>query len=232
MRHLLDDPASENTLRFCLNIKTANYMVPCIVGDIKAEGGYRMAVLISCEGERFLPAFTCTAELSKWKFERDKIALYSFDELKTFVLDNPQRLSGIAIDPYGSSLMLKQEHIKQIDAELEGMSVYKSEYNNLCHLSSPQKVPAGLEDELNAFFKNRPEVYRAYLLSAQERKEEEAYLLLLIDFDGKKNALFPSAAKVVSSYIKQGEPFEIVKATYDLLHKAASLCQAVYIKSE
>jgi hypothetical protein len=216
----LDDPTAENELRFCLEIKTARFLVPCKARKKASEEGFYMAVLITKEGERFIPAFSSDEELAKWSFGMEKIAVYSLDELKHITLEDPQRLTGIAINPFGKSLMLRQENLRQIDAATEGISIFKTEHDCNLNLLPAVNIPEGLIEKLYDFFSQSESVYKAYLASINDKESGEPHLLIVIDFDGAEASLFPSVAKELSRLMKQGDSFELMKATYGLLRRA------------
>jgi hypothetical protein len=190
----LDDPTAENELRFCLEIKTARFLVPCKARKKASEEGFYMAVLITKEGERFIPAFSSDEELAKWSFGMEKIAVYS--------------------------LMLRQENLRQIDAATEGISIFKTEHDCNLNLLPAVNIPEGLIEKLYDFFSQSESVYKAYLASINDKESGEPHLLIVIDFDGAEASLFPSVAKELSRLMKQGDSFELMKATYGLLRRA------------
>ena len=224
----LDEPTPQNELRFCLEIKTARFLVPCKARNKETEEGFYMAVLVTKEGERFIPAFSSDEELAKWSFGMEKIAVYSLDELKHITLEDPRKLTGIAINPFGKSLMLRQDNLRQIDAATEGISIFKTEHESNIKLLPPDNIPAGLVKKLSRFFCKSENVYKAYLASIDDKESGEPHLLIIIDFDGAEASLFPSAAKEVSRLTKQGESFELMKATYKLLATAEQKGQLIY----
>jgi hypothetical protein len=52
----------------------------------------------------------------------------------------------------------------------------------------------------------------------------------VVDFDGDKGDLFPSLASVLCANLNEGETFEMVKVTYDLLRLLMPIADPFYKK--
>ena len=48
--------------------------------------------------------------------------MIAYDDLKQIISDDPQRLTGISINPFGQNLTLNQKELAQIDSRTGGMT--------------------------------------------------------------------------------------------------------------
>jgi hypothetical protein len=232
LRKFQNDPTPENELQFLTGLKNAKFLVPCRAKRKGTGNGYCMAVLSMQTEEKFLPAFSSHDELKKWPYENDRTALCSYDKLKHAVLDDPENLSGIAVNPFGRVLLLRQEQLRHIDSKVEGMYMHRVDHRGNLRLSRPGCELPGLAEALKNLLRSKDEIYRAYLLLAQEPGDAEPHWLFIIDFNGEKDVLFPAVARVVRPYMRPGESFEIMKATYILLQHASAMCGPIYRKEQ
>lgn len=223
MKRLQDDPSPEGKRRFFTELKSACFSVPC------NKENNRIAVLNTPENEAFLPAFTTMEEFAKWLFSSAKATILPFETLKHIVIDNPEHLSGIVINPFGKALFLRHQQLAEIDAWTEGMSVKRTDHRGRLHLKATADYPVGLPKALADLFRTRQDVRRAWILSAQGEDEVAPHKLFVIDFDGDRKALFPLVAKAVQPFMKPGESFELIKADVGLLKVAQANAKPVYI---
>lgn len=228
LKRMQKEPTPENERRFFSEIKNARFLVPCVPRSGQPAARNYPAVLGTQKGEHFLPAFTDTGELGKWPYIIRKVSVFTFDDLKHTILEHPQNLAGIAINPFGKVLLLRQNQIAQIDAATRGMSVQRVNHEGKLRLSRPKGIPPGLISSLKAFFSQRREVRLVYLLLAQGPEEPAPHWLFLIDFDGTESGLFPQVAEAVQPYMKQGESFELLKATAQFLQFASTRAELIY----
>ncbi len=220
----------EEELRFFQEIKNAKLLIPCSGKNEEAIKGYSIAVLSTQNGEIFLPAFTNQEEFDKWPYENCGTIVCSYDDIKHKVIDNPQKLSGIVINPFGKMRLLRLDLIKQVDAKTEGMSVERIEHGKNLRLFRPKQEFLGLAEKMKTFLKTHEEVYKVYLLLAQEPNDRKPHWFIIVDFDGERAALFPAIAHLVQPYMKPGDTFELIKATDGLLQKAALRYRPIYTK--
>lgn len=228
LKRLQAEPTPENERRFFSEIKSARFLVPCAAKAGQPDNKLYPAVLSTQEGEKFLPAFSELAELEKWPFRKGRVCVFSFDDLKHTMLGNPQNLAGIAINPFGKMLLLRQSQIAKIDAATQGMSVQRVKHDGGLRFLRPQAFPPGLIGAMRAFFRQKREVNRVYLFLAQGPGEPAPHWLFLIDFDGTETGLFPQVAEAVRPYMKPGDSFELIKATVRLLQIAAAKFEPIY----
>ncbi|HWQ40465.1 MAG TPA: enhanced serine sensitivity protein SseB C-terminal domain-containing protein [Desulfosporosinus sp.] len=224
------EPTPENERRFFSELKNARFLVPCVLKSGQPADKAYPAVLSTQEGEKFLPAFSELAEFEKWPFSRTNVSVFSFDDLKHIILEDQQKqnLAGIAINPFGQTLPLRHSQIAHVDTVMQGMSAQRVNHDAGLRLLRPKGLPSGLKEGLKALFRQRREVYGVYLLLAQGAKESNPHWLFLIDFDGTEASLFPKVAEAVQSYLKQGNTFELMKATPRLLQNAVAEGEPIY----
>ncbi len=224
MENLRDDPSPEGKLQFFRQLKAARFLVPC-------RGKANSIVTLNTDkAEAFLPAFTAAQELSKCQFPFEKVRGMSFDALKHLAIDNPTRISGIAINPFGKALLLRHPQLSEIDSATEGMTLKRTDYQGKLQIKPTADYPIGLPKALSHLLDTRSDVYRAWILSAQHGEDALSHKLFLIDFDGDRRSLFPLVAKAVQPFMKPGESFELLKADYTLLQQAEKLAQPLYVK--
>lgn len=221
-------PPYQREIQLMSALKSTNYLIPCKSG--KKGAGLEMAMLISPDGERFLPAYTHPKELTKWPFEQHQAILQSFDNIKYLILNDSRHFFGVIINPFGQKLILRQEHINQIDLCTEGMCVKQVKHSKNLRLLQPERSIPEMVDQLKVFFSQHEEVYSVYLMMILEPEETEKKWLFLIDFHGEKIALFPEVIEVVRRYLSAGENFEVMKANYHMLNMASKTCIPIYQK--
>jgi hypothetical protein len=209
-------------------IKLMKYLVPCRVIDGASQ--YELAVLVAPSGDRYVAAFTHPAELDKWPYRKDKVAMLSFDELKQSVLNCSGNLAGIVIDPFSKMLLLGHKQLEQIDLPSEDFKVQFVEHSGNLYLSDPAIDKPDLIDELACIFKANDAVYKAFILMAHDECDSEPRLLFVVDFSGEKDDLFPILAERICRHMNRGETFEMMKATYNLLRIAESVSKPIYQK--
>lgn len=228
LKQLQQKPSRESERRFFSELKNARFLVPCVPQSGQVDNSRCPAVLSTQEGEKFLPAFSEAGELEKWPYKRGRVCVFSFDDLKHAMLEHPQTPAGIAINPFGKVLLLRQNQIAQVDTVTQGMSVQRVKHGGGLRLSNSKVFPLGLAGAIKTFFSQRKEVSRVYLLLAQGPEEAAPHWLFLIDFDGTEAGLFPQAAEAVQPHMKQGDSFELMKTTPRLLQIAAAKTKPIY----
>jgi hypothetical protein len=221
---------SEKDMCYLRGFKCMNLLVPCMKKTSGMSVHFSMLGLHSKNGENYIPAFSCPEELEKWPYGKDGAAVFSYEDIKNRVIDNPKKFSGIIINPFSDMLLLQLDVIRQTDAMLDGIAISKVEHIRNMRLSRLERTLPDISEAVSAFCKTREEIYCAYLLMAQVPEDSKAHWLLLIDFDGERVSLFPEMTRVVSPYIRPEENFEIMKADYRLLQGAAAISWPIYEK--
>ncbi len=109
-------PTEENTAAFLDELAAARFLVPINRAghDGKGEGNgeaIRFLILVTQDRGNFLPAFTDLNEWEKWPFEKEEAAVVSYLDIIKIITDDPQRLTGLSINPFGQNLALSRDEL-------------------------------------------------------------------------------------------------------------------------
>lgn len=143
-------PTEENETAFYEELITAQFFVPIdrtSKGEKMKGKVTRFLVIASQDQENFLPAFTDIHEWKKWPFKAEEAAVVAYDDLRQILTDDPKRLTGISINPFGQNLTLNQKELDIIDSRTADMTQRRTD-------PSVQILVVG-EDEKQGFIKNR-----------------------------------------------------------------------------
>ncbi|MBB6716807.1 enhanced serine sensitivity protein SseB [Clostridium gasigenes] len=156
----------------------------------------KLVGLSSENGKNYLMAFTDWTELGKWKIETNQQTLIlSYDDYQGVILKDDSTYEGFVINPYGANIVLDKNLIQNINQRFQQMKKGES-----VMLGSPKEYPYDMAEKLNIYFDKVQVVKRAYLLW-MVRGEEASYLLVL-DFVGVPQTVFPKIADVCQPYLK------------------------------
>lgn len=182
-----------------------SYLVP-----VRAKGD--IVLLQSNQGEYMIPAFTDEARAAKMMAENMRLEPLSYERLKGFVIDDPQNLNGIVIDPFTDNIILNHSAIEEIDRLSLGMAVKRTDHQGELKLGRPAKYPPGMLQALENHLKMQECVREAWLLVLQSETEKTPHWALIMDFDGDRKTVFPPAAKTMQPFMQPGTNFELLKA--------------------
>ena len=98
-------------------------------------------------------------------------------------------------------------------------------------MKATRDYPIGLPLAVKELCESHKEVYRVWILAARGEQDNEDHKLLVVDFDGKGEDLFPHLAKAVRLYLRQGERLEMRKADIHLLRVAEQAARPIYEKA-
>ena len=247
MYEMKDKKTKEAEAKFITELRRATFITPAVV-EVKGEDGeFRIAENSSQKGdtriqfmmlqndkkERFLPAFTSMEEVRKWrKEERFQTVVCKFDQYINIVASDPEGPKGLAIDPYGSNILLSREL-------LEGLKKAIDEKNNSqVFIADLKEHPEDLESSLKEFFDEDGTVEKAYLQLM--RRGEEVSFLLIVDNDlpedsseeeirNIRKTLFDSIAEKIKPVLK-GRPFSIAGFTDEFGKKAVENKEPFYTR--
>lgn len=214
------DNSRENKIRNFAVLKTSYFLA-------YTKGPGRLAVLNKKDGTALIAVFTNRAELEKWPFEKQEVGEIPFETLNKMVRDNA-RLEGIVINPFGASMTLRRPQLSDIDLTMRA-AAGAGEKREL-RLKATRDYPMGLPAALRALMEEHPEVYRVWLVAAHAEGEHTDHKLFIVDFDGKKEGLFPLIGQAVRPYLREGEPVEMLKADLALLRVAEQAAKPMYVK--
>ncbi|WP_044974366.1 enhanced serine sensitivity protein SseB C-terminal domain-containing protein [Ruminococcus sp. HUN007] len=195
MYEMKDKKTKETEAKFISELRRATFITPAVV-EVKGEDGeFRVAEDSSQKGEtriqfmmlqndkkeRFLPAFTSMEEVRKWRKEDHfQTVICNFDQYINIVASDAEGPRGLAIDPYGSNILLSREL-------LEGLKSAIDERNNSqVFIADLKEHPEELEDALRDFFNEDGTVEQAYL-QLMRRGNDVSYLLI-VDNEFPENA--------------------------------------------
>ena len=195
------DPSPKNKAREFAVLKTSEFLV-----YTRGEG--RVSVLNDRKKQAFVAAFTCREEMDKWPFDRAEPAVMTFTALQN-VVEGAAKLDGLVIDPFGRALHLNRGHLADIEQTLRAATPRRE-----LKMRGTRDYPIGLP------------------LAVGELGESDTadHKLMVVDFDGKPEELFPHLAKAVRLYLRQGEQLELLKADITLLRIAEQAAKPIYEK--
>lgn len=174
--------------RFLSQLKQAVFITPATV-EIKGEDGeYHVAedssqtgdtriqfmMLSNADKETYLPAFTSMDELRKWRKEsKIQTVVCRFDQYVNIIATDPEGPKGLAIDPFGSNIMLSRQLMESIKNAVD------KKLANQVYIAELKERPEKLEAVLKEFFDKEGTVDKAYLQLM--RRGENVSILLIVD---------------------------------------------------
>ncbi len=198
------------------DLKDSTFLIPYN----KTETDIRL-LKIAEKGE-FLPAFTSYAEFMKSPLDHEKVVILPFVKLESILSGAPEKVAGIVVNPHSQSLLIQRKTAAMAPPE-PGAPLEKQDYFGGLKLSKPNYIPEPVLAALTGFFNASDNVYRAWLLLSQGKEEIAPHLLLLVDFDGEREAFFTKVAKSVRPFFHKGDRFEMMKADFKLIRIAEKL---------
>lgn len=211
------DGSAQNKARQFAVLQTSDFLV-------YTKGQGRVSVLNDKQKQAFVAAFTCREELDKWPFERQEVEVMTFTALSKLV-EQGAKLDGIVIDPFGRALHLNRNHLADIRQTLRAAAPRRE-----LKLRATRDYPIGLPMAVEQLCASHTEVYRVWLLAARAEGDTADHKLMVVDFDGRPEDLFPHLAKAVRLYLRQGEQLEMLKADITLLRVAEQAARPIYEK--
>lgn len=206
---------------FRRRLRAASYLVP------RRPDGKNLSLLATQNNELFLPAFTSEDELGKWTQPHGGMSALSFEMLHHIVVDD-LALSGIVINPFGASLILRRSKLAAMESAATGMTHERVAHAGKMIFETAAHSPALARAFVAALKSSGMEVFEAYILMVRQEHEATPHLLFLIDFKGDRKLLFPAVARAVQPHIKPGSNFELLKADLAALAAARQKSAPVY----
>ncbi|MGC6768474.1 enhanced serine sensitivity protein SseB [Enterococcus sp. LJL51] len=170
---------------------------------LKEKTSIVFPLLENANNEHYYPAFTDWKAVSHWKQAPSNNAfVFSFDDLASMIIGNPT-ITGLSINPFNENIVLSKQliqHLKMRKDILEtGHSEIKVTEDTAVQLGQPEPYPTELVRQLDNFFNKQTTVNRAWIQLM--KKEAETSYLLIVDFEGDKNKLFPVIAEITTPYL-------------------------------
>lgn len=213
MNEFVQERSVENELVLIERIMQAHFLTPVKIegeienGVIKAGSTISFKMLTNNSGESFLMAFTDWEELGKWSRAKEEALISTYEDLKSIVENDAQRVKGFVINPYGQNIIITPE-LMEYFSQRKSEIVIKKDTNVM--LGQPANYPHELVKALSKFFKENKEVESAYLFLAHMEGEAKPNLLLIIGFTGEKAALFPRIAAITQNYLGKDEYIDLI----------------------
>ena len=163
MYEMKEKKTQEAEAKFISELRKATFISPAII-EVKDENGefviadeskpsngevrVSFMMLSSEDGTKYLPAFTSLDEVRKWR-EEEKLqtVVGNFDRYINFVASDPNNISGVVIDPFGSNIILSNQLIGGLKSAIDEKN------NTQIYISDLKKHPENLENALIDFFK-------------------------------------------------------------------------------
>lgn len=213
MNKFLNERSAENEIDLIDRITQAQFLSPIIMdgeiqnGTIKASATISFKMLTNNSNEPFFMAFTDWEELSKWSKEKEETLISTYEDLKSMVEKDAQRVKGFVINPYGQNIVITPE-LMQYFSQIKSEIVIKKDTKIM--LGQPANYPHEMVNALSKFFTEHREVESAYLFLAHKEDDEKPNLLFVIDFTGEKTSLFPQIAAVAQNYLGKDEYIDLI----------------------
>lgn len=213
MNKFLNERSAENEIVLIDRITQAQFLSPVILdgeiqnGTIKAGATISFKMLTNNSNESFFMAFTDWEELGKWSKEKEQTLISTYEDLKSMVEKDAQRVKGFVINPYGQNIVITPELIQYFSRRKSEIVIKK---DTKVMLGQPANYPHEMVNALSKFFAEHKEVESAYLFLAHKEGDEKPNLLFVIDFTGEKTTLFPQIAAVAQNYLGKDEYIDLV----------------------
>ncbi|MDT8718003.1 enhanced serine sensitivity protein SseB [Clostridium sp. 19966] len=218
MNVFFENKNAENELILIGEINKAHFLVPVIVdgkiknGVIKKKTTISFKMITNTANENFFIAFTDWQELGKWSKNSEQTLILTYNELKEMVLKDIANVRGFVINPYGQNLIITPEAMEYFSKRKSEVTIEK---DTKILLGQPANYPDEMVKALTEFFKEHKEVNSCYLFWAHREDENNGNLLLVVDFTGNKDELFPRIAAVAQNYLGQDEYIDMISIGTD-----------------
>ncbi len=226
-KQLMQEKSLECEDKFFRKLTETTFWIPGAAEE-QGENSKSFVVLITGDGRKFVPAFL-DKQAKLGRFTEEQLIYMPYSSLKYSIIDSPQEISGIVLNPFEENIILDRKIMEIIDSRTMGMTLRREDHSGRVKLRKPNSVPEGLEQELKQFFKNTIEVESAWILKAKREEETDEHWMILIDFYGEKIKLFPQVAEMVKPYMKPGESFELIQKMPDFNAKEIESAR-IYIR--
>lgn len=188
--------------------------VPC---TIEKGGNITLELLMNNRGEQMIPAFV-SKESDTGSFDSNRFTEFRFPMLRHILIELPQGISGIVIEPFGRNLILDRRALSEYDSYTQGMTVAQHDHQENTQYSKAGKLPDGLKRAVSEFLSQQIGVNAAWVFLAKNERETTTHLTFAVDFVGSKIDLFPKLAAVIRPYMKPGQSFELIEKNMRMTH--------------
>lgn len=194
---------------------------------IKDKSQLRIPLITNSEDKKFFAFFTDWIEFRKFDKQKKLSGnIVSFADLKYF----SNKSDGIVINPFGFNLILNENMINVIESVATGkqeINIQKvtADKDTKVMLGTPKTMPTDMLEAISKCLENHSEVKEAYLRLMSKDNVES--WLIVIDFEGDKNALFGDIAKSALAYSK-GKNIDFIKLGSEFSRNAVKDTEPFY----
>lgn len=179
--------------------------------EVQEDTPIDFALIKSDGGEAFFPLFTDFEQLGKWRSAPSNQALIlGFDELAAMI-SGAENVSGISINPFQQNILIPRSGMLKLKEQKEihqtGHTQVDLQGQSKVQLMEPGTAADELKAALTNLFSEDPSIKQAWVQLM--KKDEETTFLLVVDFDGDRETLFPVIAKAAAPHL-QGFYLDIV----------------------
>lgn len=221
MEAFMEEHTAENEMRMIDAIYKARFLAPVEFADDEVgavpqqEQNIAFSLITAEGGDKYFPAFTDLEELAKWRNERTRTLEFGYQDYKQ-LLRQTGEVSGFVINPYSQKVRVSREAIRRMEEKLSLVRVPKG---TKMRIGQPEKYPDQMVAELRVFLRQRPQVSRAYLVLAQ-REGYHPCLMIIVDSEGEKSALFSEIGEVARRHLAEGQSLEMSGVDADFARQA------------
>ena len=99
----------------------------CIPCKKQGGGNITLELLISSQGEKMIPAFF-SKESQIGNIAPQTLAEIPFPMLRNILIELPEEISGIVIEPFTENIILNRKALAEYDSATQGMTVEKHDH--------------------------------------------------------------------------------------------------------
>lgn len=177
---------------------------------IKDKSQLRIPLITNAEDKKFFAFFTDWIEFRKFDQQKKFSGnIVTFADLKYF----SNKGNGVVINPFGFNLILDENMINVIESVATGKQEINiqritTDKDTKVKIGTPKTMPTDMIEAISKCLEKHSEVKEAYL-KLMVKDDVESWLLV-IDFNGDKNAIFGDVAKSALAYSK-GKNIDFIK---------------------
>ena len=143
-----------------------------------------------------IPAFF-SKESQIGNFDPQTLAEIPFTILRNILIELPEEISGIVIEPFTENIILNRKALAEYDSATQSMTVENHAQLQNTTYRRVDILPSGLTSAVGGFLQGQIGVNAVWALLAQNDNEKIPHLTFVIDYFGSKFDLFPKLAEVL-----------------------------------
>lgn len=191
----LRENENDDTLRdFFKEATSAVFISPAQINGEPDENGklvfdgearVNFALLTSERGEKVIPCFTSDAVITESQFKDFKRIILPYKQLANIILSSKGAISGMAINPFTENCVISSEFVKNYEQSKKnggaGSRIKQQSFGkgDKIKLRTPKYMPVAMLEEASKYFKQHPEVTRAFLQMLDDGKGDDKYLIVI-----------------------------------------------------